>query len=874
MPRRKSDTGRKIGNNSEADIRRGITLIRNGMSIRAAAKDVQVPYATLKRYYWNIKNAASLEGQRLQPNYSVNKVFTETQENELKEYIKYCALLFYGLPSKECRQLAYQCAKINNIKVPDSWVKNDMAGKDWLISFKRRHNFTTRRPEPCSLARATSFNRTNVASFFDNLENLINRNPIFADGTRIFNLDETSTSTVQKPQKIVAPKGKKCIGKVTSGERGTLVTTCCIISASGIALPPVMVFPRKNFKDHMIKNTPPGTLGLATPTGWMNNTIFPAVMKHFIKNANASKDNPCILIMDNHESHLSLEALNLAKDAGVHVLTLHPHTSGKLQPLDVGVYSPFKVYYNAAIDSWLMRNPGKPVTIYDLGEIIGIAFQKAMTPLNITKSFAKCGIYPFDRLIFTDEDFLPSSVTDRPCPDCAPREEGLGYTAISNNPNFSQSTVTNSNDMPGTSFSQTHSNESGTDEYSISANMPSPECATRDEEHFNTSPIMTKNTPHISESTMTNLNDTQGSSFSQTHSKESESDVTTILANTTPATLKVQACRVMSGLLSKKSSVDFPQNVDTNNTSSEFLQESHQESQTSKNKVLPVETCATTPPRLPLSNITEESINQIATLITAPVSSTDSFISPFAFRKLIKAGPRNTNRKRKAGLSMIATDTPEKLLLEAEKSGVKQRKMTKPAKITRKVLQSDDEEEAPRPINVSTDKLKILLSKTKKNIKIVKKKKSVEQVLQSDGEEDEETGIKLTDSEEYSDEADYDQDEDENDMMLVLTENHLTKPLPRPALEGEYVIVQFATKKLRSLYVGKILEGRNNDLEYYVSFLRRKAGTERFHVPDKPDLSIVKDNDVKYILPKPSMVGTSSRPMYCFPLDLSSLKLR
>lgn len=150
-----------------------------------------------------------------------------------------------------------------------------------------------------------------------------------------------------------------------------------------------------------------------------------------------------------------------------------------------------------------------------------------------------------------------------------------------------------------------------------------------------------------------------------------------------------------------------------------------------------------------------------------------------------------------------------------------------------------------------------------------KKKKSNKKLLHSD-EEEEDRVLNLTDSEEYSDEADYHQDDDEN-YMFVLTENHLTKPLPRPALEGEYVIVQFVTKRLRSLYIRKVLEGRNNDLEYYVSFLRCKPGTKRFHVPDKPDLSIVKDNDIKYILPKPSVVGTSTRPMYCFSLDLSSL---
>lgn len=296
-----------------------------------------------------------------------------------------------------------------------------MAGKDWLLAFRSKHNITVKKPEACNLARATAFNRTNFDKFYDNLEELLSRSPNFADGTRIFNLYETSTTTVQKPQRVLAPLGRKSIGKVTSGERETLVTTCCIVSASGNFLPPVMIFPRKYFKSNMIKNTPAGTLGLATPTGWMNGTLFPEVIKHFIKHTNASKENPCILIMDNHESHLSLQALDLAKDAEVHILTLHPHTSAKLQPHDVGVYGPFKTFYNAAIDSWMLRNPGIPVTIYELGEIIGSAFQKAMTPRNITSSFAKCGIYPFDRHIFTDEDFLPSLVTDRPCPESLSR---------------------------------------------------------------------------------------------------------------------------------------------------------------------------------------------------------------------------------------------------------------------------------------------------------------------------------------------------------------------------------------------------------------------------------------------------------------------
>lgn len=147
-----------------------------------------------------------------------------------------------------------------------------------------------RKPEPCCLARATALNKANVETFYNKLEKLYERNPKFADGTRIYNLDGTSTMTVQKPQRVIALKGRRNVSKITSGERGTLVTTCCIVSASGTALPPVMVFPRKNFKNYMTKNTPAGTLGLATPSGWMNSEIFPEVIQHFIKHTNSTPE--------------------------------------------------------------------------------------------------------------------------------------------------------------------------------------------------------------------------------------------------------------------------------------------------------------------------------------------------------------------------------------------------------------------------------------------------------------------------------------------------------------------------------------------------------------------------------------------------------
>ena len=55
----------------------------------------------------------------------------------------------------------------------------------------------------------------------------------------IYNIDETGITTVQKPSKIVAAKGTKQVGAMTSGERGTLVTMAVAVSGVGNMLPPL-----------------------------------------------------------------------------------------------------------------------------------------------------------------------------------------------------------------------------------------------------------------------------------------------------------------------------------------------------------------------------------------------------------------------------------------------------------------------------------------------------------------------------------------------------------------------------------------------------------------------------------------------------------
>ena len=145
---------------------------------------------------------------------------------------------------------------------------------------------------------------------------------------------------------------------------------------------------------------PKGTLGLISSSGSMTSDNFILALKYFIKHVRPSSSHSVMLIMDNHESHISYEALLLAKKNFIHIVTLPPRTSNKTQPLDRSVFGPLKITFNALTNSWMLRNVGKPITIYQIAELDGEAIVKAATLSNVQSGFQSSGIWPLIK-IFT-----------------------------------------------------------------------------------------------------------------------------------------------------------------------------------------------------------------------------------------------------------------------------------------------------------------------------------------------------------------------------------------------------------------------------------------------------------------------------------------
>ena len=135
---------------------------------------------------------------------------------------------------------------------------------------------------------------------------------------------------------------------------------------------------------------------ITSESGFTNDQIAIEFLKHLIMHTNAGPHSEWkLLLMDNHGSHETPEFVKLANDNHILPYPLIAHLTHCMQPLDVGIFQPYKHWHDVAIQDALANldiEYGIRSFLRDLPTIRENTFKKR----TIRHAFRDSGMWPID----------------------------------------------------------------------------------------------------------------------------------------------------------------------------------------------------------------------------------------------------------------------------------------------------------------------------------------------------------------------------------------------------------------------------------------------------------------------------------------------
>jgi hypothetical protein len=236
----------------------------------------------------------------------------------------------YGHPLT-MQQLRLKVSTITQERVTP--FREGIPGKSWVRWFKQRHpDLTLKNSQGLEFARARGLCPEIVASFYGNLQDLYNTNKYAANN--IWNCDESRAQASRNGGGLVwARRGSQTVHSLMPNERKWITVLSCI-NASGHSIPGFYIFKGKRMMENYIEHCENGASMAMQPKGWMTTALFSQWISHFIKalesRGEISPSNRHLLIVDGHNSHITLEAVHKAMQVGLDLVPLPSHTSHRL----------------------------------------------------------------------------------------------------------------------------------------------------------------------------------------------------------------------------------------------------------------------------------------------------------------------------------------------------------------------------------------------------------------------------------------------------------------------------------------------------------------------------------------------------------------
>ncbi len=260
-PLKSHNRPKRLRNWDNESMLRAIEAVQKGeMGVNRAALECGVPRTTLKD---------RLSG-RVQHGTKPGPVsyLTQEEEKELVDFLVNCSSMGFGKTRGEVFQIVKAICERKGVKeaghISDGW---------WYRFRQRWPKLSLRKGDPFPQARVLMTTRTVFESYFELLQATLEQHDLFNSPAQLYNCDESGMPLERKTPKTIAIRGTKKVRQRSSGNK-TQVSVLGCVSATGQAIPPMVIFAGNNFNHHLSAGEVPGTLYGMSENGWMDQELL------------------------------------------------------------------------------------------------------------------------------------------------------------------------------------------------------------------------------------------------------------------------------------------------------------------------------------------------------------------------------------------------------------------------------------------------------------------------------------------------------------------------------------------------------------------------------------------------------------------------
>lgn len=377
---------------TEEALAKALQDIKDGSeTLNGASKKYDIPKSTLH----NKLTQKTPNIRKMGP----QTVLNELEENRIEQWITAKAMLGFPMHPSEIKDAVQKILTETSRPNP---FKENRPGEKWLKLFLQRHpDVGKRNTEIISKSRA-AVTESAIRGWFSEMKTYLIEHDLLdmmEDPSRIYNADETGVRTCVKSGLVLGPVSKKLrnLYEVSSGNEKESITVLCTYGASGVAAPPMVIFPYKRIPKELALSVPGDWATGRSDSGWMTGATFFEYVANVFYNWLVEKEIklPVILFIDGHKSHYSIELYEFCMEKNIILYCLYPNSTHILQPCDVTIFKPLKSEWKKTCQAHKQRTSAS-ITRYNFCPLFKEAYEKSSQASTIIKGFEVCGLYPLN----------------------------------------------------------------------------------------------------------------------------------------------------------------------------------------------------------------------------------------------------------------------------------------------------------------------------------------------------------------------------------------------------------------------------------------------------------------------------------------------